>query len=68
MDLIEDMPHVVVLDGGKKVIEEAGEVWMAAEYEGKEKTAEEINTSTTNPPAGPFTNSAGIKPAIRISE
>ena len=22
MDLIEDMPHVVVLDGGKKVIEE----------------------------------------------
>ena len=28
---------------GKKVIEEAGEVWMAAEYEGKEKTAEEIS-------------------------
>ena len=24
---------------GKKVIEEAGEVWIAAEYEGKEKTA-----------------------------
>ena len=24
---------------GKKVIEEAGEVWMAAEYEGKERTA-----------------------------
>ncbi len=28
---------------GKKIIEEAGEVWMASEYEGKEKTAEEIS-------------------------
>ena len=28
---------------GKKVVEEAGEVWMAAEYEGREKTAEEIS-------------------------
>jgi phosphoribosyl-ATP pyrophosphohydrolase len=28
---------------GKKVIEEAGEVWLAAEYEGSEKTAEEIS-------------------------
>jgi phosphoribosyl-ATP pyrophosphohydrolase len=28
---------------GKKIIEEAGEVWMAAEYEGKENTAEEIS-------------------------
>ncbi len=28
---------------GKKVLEEAGEVWMAAEYEGSEKTAEEIS-------------------------
>ena len=28
---------------GKKVGEEAGEVWMAAEYEGREKTAEEIS-------------------------
>ena len=28
---------------GKKIIEEAGEVWMAAEYEGDEKTAEEIS-------------------------
>ena len=28
---------------GKKVIEEAGEVWIAAEYEGREKTAEEIS-------------------------
>ncbi|HBF39173.1 MAG TPA: phosphoribosyl-ATP diphosphatase [Firmicutes bacterium] len=28
---------------GKKLVEEAAEVWMAAEYEGKEKTAEEIS-------------------------
>ena len=28
---------------GKKIVEEAGEVWMAAEYEGREKTAEEIS-------------------------
>ena len=28
---------------GKKIIEEAGEVWIAAEYEGKERTAEEIS-------------------------
>lgn len=28
---------------GKKIQEEAGEVWIAAEYEGKEKTAEEIS-------------------------
>lgn len=28
---------------GKKVLEEAGEVWLAAEHEGKEKTAEEIS-------------------------
>ena len=28
---------------GKKIIEEAGEVWMAAEHEGREKTAEEIS-------------------------
>ena len=28
---------------GKKILEEAGEVWMAAEHEGKEKTAEEIS-------------------------
>ena len=28
---------------GKKVLEEAGEVWMAAEHEGREKTAEEIS-------------------------
>jgi phosphoribosyl-ATP pyrophosphohydrolase len=28
---------------GKKLAEEAGEVWIAAEYEGKFKTAEEIS-------------------------
>ncbi len=28
---------------GKKVVEEAAEVWMAAEYEGQEEAAEEIS-------------------------
>jgi len=28
---------------GKKVVEEAAEVWMAAEHESKERTAEEIS-------------------------
>jgi phosphoribosyl-ATP pyrophosphohydrolase len=28
---------------GKKVVEEAAEVWMAAEYESAERTAEEIS-------------------------
>ena len=28
---------------GKKIVEEAAEVWMAAEYEGKERSAEEIS-------------------------
>ncbi len=28
---------------GKKIVEEAGEVWIATEYEGREKTAEEIS-------------------------
>ncbi len=28
---------------GKKVIEEAAEVWMAAEHEGAQRTAEEIS-------------------------
>jgi len=28
---------------GKKLNEEAGEVWIAAEYEGSERTAEEIS-------------------------
>ena len=28
---------------GKKIVEEASEVWMAAEYEGRERTSEEIS-------------------------
>jgi phosphoribosyl-ATP pyrophosphohydrolase len=28
---------------GKKIVEVAGEVWIASEYEGKERTAEEIS-------------------------
>ncbi len=28
---------------GKKIIEEAGEVWMASEYESKDECAEEIS-------------------------
>ena len=28
---------------GKKIVEEAAEVWMAAEYESDEQTAEEIS-------------------------
>lgn len=28
---------------GKKIVEEAAEVWMAAEFEGRERTAEEIS-------------------------
>jgi phosphoribosyl-ATP pyrophosphohydrolase len=28
---------------GKKIVEEAAEVWMAAEYEGEQRTAEEIS-------------------------
>jgi phosphoribosyl-ATP pyrophosphohydrolase len=28
---------------GKKIIEEAAEVWMAAEYQGRPETAEEIS-------------------------
>ena len=39
---------VAELDGGvhtigKKVVEEAAEVWMAAEHEGDDRTAEEIS-------------------------
>ena len=28
---------------GKKIVEEAGETWMAAEYEGADRTAEEMS-------------------------
>ena len=43
----EDSGTVVLIDKGvhavgKKVVEEAAEAWMAAEYEGQERTAEEI--------------------------
>lgn len=39
---------VTLLDGGvhaigKKIVEEAAEVWMAAEYQGRAATAEEIS-------------------------
>ncbi|WP_022836799.1 phosphoribosyl-ATP diphosphatase [Salisaeta longa] len=36
---VHDGPHAI----GKKLLEEAGEVWMAAEHEGKTRTAEEIS-------------------------
>ena len=32
-----------VHEQGKKVVEEAAEVWMAAEHEGADRTAEEIS-------------------------
>jgi len=43
----DDSGTVRLLDAGvhaigKKVVEEAAEVWMAAEHEGQERTAEEI--------------------------
>lgn len=43
----QDSTTVRLLDGGvheigKKVVEEAAEVWMAAEHEGAERTADEI--------------------------
>lgn len=36
---LDDGVHAI----GKKVVEEAAEVWMAAEHEGRERTAEEIS-------------------------
>ncbi|MDO8731635.1 MAG: phosphoribosyl-ATP diphosphatase [Actinomycetota bacterium] len=36
--LVEQGVHAI----GKKVVEEAAEVWLAAEHEGPERTAEEI--------------------------
>ncbi|MDJ1132422.1 phosphoribosyl-ATP diphosphatase [Streptomyces iconiensis] len=38
-DLVSQGVHSI----GKKVVEEAAEVWMAAEYEGEDATAEEIS-------------------------
>ena len=54
-ELSDKAPHpagrkrtVAALDGGvhglgKKILEEAGEVWMAAEHEGDDALAEEIS-------------------------
>ena len=39
VELVEAGVHAI----GKKIVEEAAEVWMAAEYEGEERTAEEIS-------------------------
>jgi phosphoribosyl-ATP pyrophosphohydrolase len=44
----EDSGTVRALDGGvhsigKKLVEEAAESWMAAEHEGRDRTAEEIS-------------------------
>ena len=36
---LEKGPHFI----GKKIVEEAAEVWMASEYEGKERAAEEMS-------------------------
>jgi phosphoribosyl-ATP pyrophosphohydrolase len=39
VELVHDGVHAI----GKKVVEEAAEVWMAAEHESGERTAEEIS-------------------------
>ncbi len=39
LHLLEQGVHAI----GKKVVEEAAEVWMAAEHEGRERTAEEVS-------------------------
>lgn len=36
--LLDDGIHAI----GKKIVEEAAEVWMAAEHQGRDRTAEEI--------------------------
>lgn len=38
VELVDAGPHAI----GKKIVEEAAEVWMAAEHEGRDRTAEEI--------------------------
>ena len=45
---VEDSGTVAAVEGGvhgigKKILEEAGEVWLAAEHEGDEALAEEIS-------------------------
>jgi phosphoribosyl-ATP pyrophosphohydrolase len=39
VELVQAGVHAI----GKKIVEEAAEVWMAAEHEGDERTAEEIS-------------------------
>ena len=39
VELLDAGVHAI----GKKIVEEAAEVWMAAEYEGDDKTAEEMS-------------------------
>jgi phosphoribosyl-ATP pyrophosphohydrolase len=39
VELVEAGVHAI----GKKIMEEAGEVWLAAEHESAERTAEEIS-------------------------
>ncbi len=39
VELVQAGVHAI----GKKIVEEAAEVWMAAEHEGAERTAEEIS-------------------------
>ena len=39
VELLDQGVHAI----GKKIVEEAAEVWMAAEHEGRDKTAEEIS-------------------------
>ena len=39
VELVQAGVHTI----GKKIVEEAAAVWMAAEYEGAERTAEEIS-------------------------
>lgn len=39
VELVDAGVHAI----GKKIVEEAAEVWMAAEYESDEETAEEIS-------------------------
>jgi phosphoribosyl-ATP pyrophosphohydrolase len=39
VELVEAGVHAI----GKKIVEEAAEVWMAAEHEGADRTAQEIS-------------------------
>lgn len=39
LERLDAGPHAI----GKKIVEEAAEVWMASEYQSREETAEEIS-------------------------